>query len=164
MGGAWLSTTPSISHVFALNIMSHIPDSSHHPKKKFKKKMCIIQDWCSLSLKSAQASLYIVRDGRKSWGLLWESFQLSVWLIFPAGSLCHTEKVKAWEKTYKELLKKNIWLRHFTGLLQLPLSQLMTLDNKCISNKYPEGSLEFLCVGVDMCEYVYMCVKVVMYI
>lgn len=130
-----------------------------------KKKKCIIQDWCSLSLKSAQASLYIVRDGRKSWGLLWESFQLSVWLIFPAGSLCHTEKVKAWEKTYKELLKKkNIWLRYFTGLLQLPLSQLMTLDNKCISNKYPEGSLEFLCVGVDMWGYVYMYVKVVMYI
>lgn len=126
--------------------------------------MCVIQDWCSLSLKSAQASLYIIRDGHKSWDLLGESFQLPVWLIFPAGSLCHTEKVNAWEKTYKELLKKNTWLRVFTGLFQFPLSQLMTLDDKCIFNRYPMEYLEFLCVYMClvmyMCGYVCICIHV----
>jgi hypothetical protein len=114
-----------------------------------------------------QASLYIIRDEHKSWGLLWKSFQLSVWLIFPAGSLCPTEKVEAWEKTCEELQEKNIWLRNFTGFLQFPLSQLMSLDYKCISNRYPAEHLEFLCLcacvgvyeySICVCIHVHVCV------
>lgn len=83
---------------------------------------------------------------------------------FPSRiALSHRESESLGKDLQGTIEKKNIWLRYFTGLLQLPLSQLMTLDSKCISNKYPEGSLEFLCVGVDMWGYVYMCVKVVMY-
>lgn len=72
------------------------------------------------------------------------------------------QKVKAWEKTYKELLKKIYWLRNVTGLSQFPLSQLMTQDNKCIFTRYPEEYLEFLgvcrCVHACIWAYVHVCV------
>lgn len=68
-----------------------------------------------------QASLYIIRDEHKSWGLLWKSFQLSVWLIFPAGSLCPTEKVEAWEKTCEELQEKKYLAEKFHWIFTIPL-------------------------------------------
>lgn len=133
-------------------------------KKEKKKEVCYPGLMFELT---PQASLYIIRDEHKSWGLLWKSFQLSVWLIFPAGSLCPTEKVEAWEKTCEELQEKNIWLRNFTGFLQFPLSQLMSLDYKCISNRYPAEHLEFLCLcacvgvyeySICVCIHVHVCV------
>lgn len=115
-----LSFRSHICHFLALNIMSHIPDSSHHPKKCVLSRIDVPYLWTQPSL------LYILLEtGIES--SCCESHSHCLHGPFSQQGHAGTWRRRMPGSRLASSYWKSIWLRHFTWLLQflssLPMCQ-----------------------------------------
>lgn len=127
MGGACLSTPLPISHVLALNVLSHIPDSFHHPKKH----VCYPGLMFTI-FKLTPKLLYTFLGMGVNPEACCESHSSCLRGSFSQQD--HSVPQRKWkpgQRLARNYRKKNL-AGKFHWILQFLLSQLMSLDDKCI--------------------------------
>lgn len=155
-----------ITHILALNTLSHIPDPSHHPKRCVLSRMDVPDLWTQPRLLYillgllyisyiTQASLYIIRDKHKPCAPLW-IISVVCRVHFPSRVTLSHREIKSLGKLQVIIEKIFSW-EISLEFLQFPLSLPMFLNDKSIPNGHPAENLH-------MCACMYTHLSVIIYI
>ena len=142
-----LSFRSHMCHFLALNVMSHIPDSSHHPKKCVLSRIDVPYLWTQPSL------LYMLLETGIEPGSCCESHSHCLHGPFSQQGHAGTWRRRMPGSRLASSYWKSIWPRHFTWLLQFLSSLPMFQSDKPTSS----DALQNACYIIgSKCIYLYI--------